>query len=121
MILIWDADVPVDPALTGLIQAAADCAAMTEGIPMQSAVSIRFCNDEAIHVLNRETRGVDRATDVLSFPLISYPEGVTAGQAGKLLYTAYDDELNACMLGDLVISVDHIYAQAEEYGHSASR
>ena len=121
MILLWQTEVSVDPSLTGLMQAAADCAAQTEGLPGRCAASVRLCDDEAIHVLNREARGVDRATDVLSFPMLSYPKGVTAGHAGRLLSQAYDDELNACMLGDLVISVEHIYAQAEEYGHSPRR
>ena len=121
MILLWTADLPVDPQLTGLMQAAADCAAITEGIMGRCAASVRLCDDEAIHVLNREMRQVDRATDVLSFPMLNYPKGTTAGKADRLLRTAYDDELNACMLGDLVISVDHIYAQAQEYGHSPRR
>lgn len=52
---------------------------------------------------------------------MSYPAGITAGQADELLRRELDDELNACMLGDLIISVPHIIAQAEEYGHSPER
>ena len=121
MILQWQIDTAVDPSLTGLLQTAADCALLTEGVSRRCAVNVRLCDDEAIHRLNREFRQVDRATDVLSFPLIDYPHGRTAGQCPRLLGEAYDDELNACVLGDLVISVEHIYAQAEEYGHSPRR
>ena len=85
------------------------------------AVSVRLCDDEAIHEINREYRDTDRATDVLSFPTVNYPKGVTAGHADKLLRRELDDELDACMLGDLIISVPHVLAQAQEYGHSPER
>ncbi len=121
MILLWEIDTPVDPALTTLMQTAADCALWAEGVSRRCAVSVRLCDDEAIHQINRTFRQVDRATDVLSFPLVTYPSGVTAGRADRLLRQAYDDDVDACMLGDLVLSVPHIYRQAEEYGHSPRR
>ena len=46
---------------------------------------------------------------------------MTAGQADKYLRMEYDDELDACMLGDLILSIPHVLAQAEEYGHSPER
>lgn len=121
MTLLWNIDTQIDPGLLTLMQTAADCALTMEGVKRPCAVSVRLCDDEAIHAINRDYRGVDRATDVLSFPMVSYPAGVTAGQADKLLRQALDDELNACMLGDLIISVPHVLAQAEEYGHSPQR
>ena len=121
MILLWEIDTAVDPALLTRMQTAADCALHMEGVRRRCAVSVRLCDDETIHEINREFRGIDRATDVLSFPMINYPQGVTAGKADKLLRQALDDELNACMLGDLIISVPHALAQAEEYGHSPER
>ncbi len=121
MILLWEIDTEIDPALLTLMQTAADCALLMEGVQRKCAVSVRLCDDDAIHEINREFRGIDRATDVLSFPMINYPQGVTAGKADKLLRQALDDELNACMLGDLIISVPHALAQAEEYGHSPER
>lgn len=121
MILLWEIDTQVDPDLLSLMQAAADCALHMEGVKRSCAVSVRLCDDDAIHEINREYRQVDRATDVLSFPMVNYPQGVTAGAAEKLLRQALDDELNACMLGDLIISVPHVLAQAEEYGHSPQR
>lgn len=121
MKLLWETDVPVDPAWLSLMQTAADCALLTEGVARPCAVSIRLCGDDAIHAINREYRGVDRATDVLSFPTVNYPAGVTAGQADSLLRRELDDELDACMLGDLILSVPHVLKQAEEYGHSPER
>lgn len=121
MILLWDIETQVDPALISLMQAAADCTLWMEGVKRPCAVSIRLCNDDAIRDVNRDYRGIDRATDVLSFPMVSYPQGVTAGHADALLRREWDDGLDACMLGDLVISVPHVLAQAEEYGHSEQR
>lgn len=121
MKLLWQIDTQVDPSWLSLMQTAADCALLTEGVTRPCAVSIRLCGDDAIHEINREYRSVDRATDVLSFPTVNYPDGVTAGQADKLLRRELDDELDACMLGDLILSVPHVLAQAEEYGHSPER
>ena len=121
MKLIWQIDTEVKPSWLSLMQTAADCALLMEGVTRPCAVSIRLCGDEEIHEINREHRGVDRATDVLSFPTVSYPEGVTAGQADRLLRRELDDELDACLLGDLILSVPHVLAQAEEYGHSPER
>jgi len=121
MKLLWQIDTKVEPSWLSLMQTAADCALLTEGVQRECAVSIRLCDDDVIHEINREYRDVDRATDVLSFPTVNYPAGKTAGQADKLLRLEYDDELDACMLGDLILSVPHVLQQAEEYGHSPER
>lgn len=121
MILLWEIDTEVEPAWLSLMQTAADCALWAEGVTRPCAVSVRLCDDETIHEINREYRDTDRATDVLSFPTVNYPKGVTAGHADKLLRRELDDELDACMLGDLIISVPHVLAQAQEYGHSPER
>ena len=67
-------------------------------------LNIFFCDDETIRSYNREYRGVDRATDVLSFPMFDFGT----------------PELPA-LLGDIVLSVPRAQAQAEEYGHSFER
>lgn len=121
MKLLWQIDTQVSPQWLTLMQTAADCAVWTEGVTRPCAVCIRLCGDDEIHEINREYRGVDRATDVLSFPTVNYPAGKTAGQCDNLLARELDDELDASMLGDLILSVPHVLAQAEEYGHSPER
>ena len=74
-------------------------------------VSISFVDKERIRTLNREYRGRDMTTDVLSFALHEQGEGE--------LQVHVDDLPN--VLGDVIISVDHIYEQAKEYGHSFER
>ncbi len=121
MKLEWQIDAPVDPALCDLMQKAADFAPIAEGISLPCCASVRLCGEEQIRELNARFRNTDRATDVLSFPEIGWPQGVTAGQDERRLRRAWDDEADACFLGDVVISVPRIYAQAEEYGHSPAR
>ena len=74
-------------------------------------VSVTFTDNAGIHQLNRQFRGVDRPTDVLSFPLFDYE-----GQSEE----APVDELMG-MLGDIVLSLEQAEKQANEYGHSFER
>ena len=111
----------LDGEARALMQRCADAAQAAEGISVPVAAFVTIVDDEAIRSINREQRGKDASTDVLSFPTVTYPAGVTAGHADRLLRRELDDELDACMLGDLILSVPHIMAQAEEYGHSPQR
>lgn len=72
-------------------------------------ISVTFVDDEHIHELNKLHRNVDSSTDVLSFPL---------GEDG-----VYDKNIDtgACILGDIVISVETAVRQAGEYGHTLQR
>ncbi len=121
MILQWEISTEVLPGWLSLMQAAADCALYMEGIQRRCTAHVQICDDETIHALNRTYRQVDRATDVLSFPTVNYPAGITAGQADRLLRQELDDEVDAADLGTVILSVPHILAQAEEYGHSPER
>ncbi len=80
-----------------------------EGFEGSAEVDVTLVDNEQIHRINLEQRGVDMPTDVLSFPL---------GENGQ-----YDKnpETGNFMLGDVVISLERAAAQAEEYGHSLQR
>lgn len=77
-----------------------------EGYDDNYEVSLSFVDNEEIHELNREYRGVDRATDVLSFPLLT---------------DEFDVEIEEESLGDIVISLERALEQSEEYNHSFER
>lgn len=81
-------------------------AAETEGI--DGELSVLLVDDEQIHELNREYRGVDKPTDVLSFAMTEGEEEMLAPGEESLL-------------GDIVISISRAMMQAEEYGHSFER
>lgn len=104
-----------------LMQRCADAAQRTEGVSCPLSVFISVVDDEEIRTINREQRSKDASTDVLSFPTVNYPKGKTAGKCESLLREEYDPDTDACALGDIVISMDHVRAQAEEYGHSERR
>lgn len=79
-----------------------------EGLdPEDMEVSLTFVDGPEIQEINREYRGVDAVTDVLSFPMIDDFDDIIEG-----------DEI---LLGDVVINMDRVKQQAEEYGHSLSR
>ena len=92
-----------------------------EGFPYEAEVNLTLTDDAGIHEINREHRGVDSPTDVLSFPMLSYEK---AGDFSAL-EDAYEDNFNPdtgeILLGDIVISADHVRAQAAAYGHSERR
>ena len=79
-------------------------------------LDVTLTDDAAIHAINREQRGVDRATDVLSFPMNELTPGAFDPDACE-----WDYETERAMLGDMVISLEHVAAQAKEYGHSNRR
>ncbi|MBQ8183873.1 MAG: rRNA maturation RNase YbeY [Clostridia bacterium] len=80
-----------------------------ENFAEPAEISVTFVDDERIHELNKLHRNIDRSTDVLSFPL---------GENG-----VYDKNIDtgACVLGDIVISVETAVRQAETYGHTLQR
>ena len=111
----------LDDRARELMQRCADSAKAAEGVMVPLGVYVRIVDDQEIQEINREQRGKDMSTDVLSFPTVNYPKGKTAGGCERQLRREYDPELGACLLGDIVISMDHVRAQAAEYGHSVQR
>ena len=115
----WEQHIAAQPgAPLGLV---AQCCQAVEGVEQPLGVHVLLTDDAYIRSINAEYRGLDRATDVLSFPTVNYPRGKTARDCAKRLRAEYDPELGACMLGDIIISYEHALAQAEEYGHSVTR
>ncbi len=102
--------VDITPALRGLVRRAIGQALKYEIFPTDAEISVTFTDNEKIHSLNSEHRGVDRPTDVLSFPLYEAEEidGLTEADG-------------VCALGDIVLSLEKASEQAEEYGHSFER
>ena len=91
-----------------------------EDFPFEAEVNLLLVDNDRIHEINKEYRGIDRPTDVLSFPLLSYErEGDFDAIEEK------DDNFNPdtgeVMLGDIIISVQKVKEQAEAYGHEPKR
>ena len=86
-----------------------------EGVDFPCEVDVLLTDDENIHTINREMRQVDRATDVLSFPEFDLTPGELPDPEDA------DPGTGLVPLGDMVISMEHVAAQAREYGHSQRR
>ena len=106
-IYLEEGQAPADEMMDKLIEAAC-CVLDSEGVCKDRAqISLTLISPEEIRSLNRDYRGVDSVTDVLSFPQ----------------FEATDDlpEEGEICLGDVVICEDRVKEQADEYGHSYLR
>lgn len=103
-------EIQIPEELEEIIKKAMDAAAKLEGVTPNAEVDITIVDNEVIHKLNRDYRGVDRPTDVLSFALDEGEEEpeVTSGEAEHLL-------------GDIIISAPKAVEQGEEFGHGLTR
>ena len=96
--------------LFGLIFASAKCSLEFMGFIRDCDISVTVTDNIHIHELNREYRGVDRPTDVLSFPMYSFTDDDMPEEGPAPV-----------VLGDIVISAERAKEQAVEYGHSFQR
>lgn len=92
------------------------CVECTRAYSESLCAGVYLTDDSGIRGKNLKFRKIDSATDVLSFPLLD-------SKNGKLSYTDsdFDKERECIMLGDIVISLDRLYEQADDYGHSEER
>lgn len=114
----YDKDLGLD--YEGLALKVANAALDSEGCPYEAEISLTLVDDDSIRDINKRFRQTDRATDVLSFPLVEYEK---PGEFDFLEERddCFNPESGELMLGDIIISLDRVQAQAEEYGHGATR
>lgn len=98
------------------IKKAVNMALDAEGVDVPCIVSVMLTDDEGIQAVNREFRGVDSATDVLSFPMNELTPG-----AFDAAMCERDMDTGAVLLGDMMLSVPRCQAQGEEFGHGYER
>lgn len=92
-----------------------ETALTAQGVTVPCEVNVLLTDDEGIHAINLEMRGVDAPTDVLSFPMLELAAGELPTEAQK------DPGCDTVALGDMCISVERAQAQANEYGHCFAR
>ncbi len=113
-----EAEVPVTSLAdkAALIRKAVKTALEAEGGTVLCEISVLLTDDTGIQEINREQRGIDAPTDVLSFPMLELTPGTP-------LHTTEwaEPDTGLTYLGDMVLSLDRIAAQAVEYGHSQQR
>ncbi len=92
-----------------------------EECPFEAEISLTLVGKEEIKEMNREHRGIDRVTDVLSFPMVDFrkPGDFSFIENNDPEY--FDPDSGELMLGDIIICMERAEEQAEEYGHSKIR
>ena len=101
----YDEGIQEDSNIEAVIRKVCDEVSRVYGLE-EDEMSILLCDNAKIHKLNKEYRGIDRPTDVLSFPMLS---------------DDFDIELEEESLGDIVISLERAFEQSKEYNHSFER
>lgn len=114
--IIFDADIHVPEGLTERMEQVIAAALEAEGVALPCEISVLLTDDAGIRQVNLDMRGVDRPTDVLSFPMFELEPGVPPEGEDYL-----DPATELCPLGDMCISLERAEAQAAEFGHSLER
>ncbi|MTK11396.1 MAG: rRNA maturation RNase YbeY [Clostridiaceae bacterium] len=112
----------VSEELEGTIESVIEYALKEEEVNIPCEVSVVFVDNEEIREINKENRNIDKATDVLSFPMLEYPEG----SVFKDVYLNHkfhvsDLDNGNLILGDIVLSLEKAEEQRKEFGHSFLR
>lgn len=107
------------PAKEIITSVAAEALRM-EGCPYEAELNVLLTDNASIQEINREQRGIDAPTDVLSFPMIEYSEPADFSSLEECA-DSFNPETGELLLGDIVISVEKVLEQAESYGHSPKR
>lgn len=92
-----------------------------ESCPYEAEVNVIVTDNEEIRALNRQYRDIDAPTDVLSFPMLEFETPSDFSHVEEDYEDCFNPETGELMLGDIILSVDKIREQAENYGHSQIR
>ncbi len=113
----FDVDFDAAQIAEAVIEQVADM----EKVPYEFDIYVTMVDNRTIHEINREQRNIDRPTDVLSFPNLDFEAPGDFGLVEEKEADYFDPESGMLIMGDIVISVDKVYEQAAEYGHSRKR
>lgn len=115
--LTYDHPSFVNVFITRHIRRCVEAALDAEGVTPKCEINILITDDSGIQAINKASRNIDRATDVLSFPMFNLEPGNPPEDWSEYL----DPETDMCPLGDMCISLERAKAQAKEFGHSVKR
>lgn len=114
--------IEVNEELVNIINEVCEKALEAEEVKIPYQISLLFVDNEEIKEINRETRGIDKATDVLSFPMLDYPKDKVFKEVYK--DTKFNEiylDGEELVLGDMVLSLERAKEQSIEYNHSFNR
>ncbi|MBO4391618.1 MAG: rRNA maturation RNase YbeY [Lachnospiraceae bacterium] len=116
-----DEGVEASEELLELIRKVVIAACDHEKCEYEAEVNVTLTDNANIQEMNRDFRGIDSATDVLSFPLIEYEAPADFSHVEDPEADCFNPDSGELMLGDIVISLERAAEQAENYGHSFER
>ena len=114
--------IEVNDELINIINEVCEQSLKAEEMNVPYQISLLFVDNEEIREINRETRGIDKATDVLSFPMLEYPKDKVFKEVYK--DTKFNEiylDGDELVLGDMVLSLERAKEQSIEYNHSFNR
>lgn len=117
----WETDLSFEFDAESLAGQVIDAACEAEGCPYEIQVNLTFTDNEGICKINRQHRGIDRPTDVLSFPMQTYEAPADFSHAEECVEENFDPDTGELLLGDIVVSTEKVQEQALSYGHSEKR
>lgn len=103
------------------VETVAQAVLEAEGCPYEVQVNVLLTDNAGIRELNRQYRRIDKETDVLSFPNLEYEMPGRFEIPQQQEADCFDPDSGELILGDIILSVDRISSQAEQYGHSLRR
>ncbi|MFQ9510716.1 MAG: rRNA maturation RNase YbeY [Lachnospiraceae bacterium] len=92
-----------------------------EACPYESEVNVILTENDEIQEINKEYRRINAPTDVLSFPMIDFQGPADFSMVEDQYEDCFNPETGELLLGDIIISVDKVYEQADNFGHSVIR
>ncbi len=107
----------IDTLIKKVIEATLDY----ENCPYEVEISVVLTDNEAIKEINKEHRKIDAPTDVLSFPMVYYEIPSNFEHLEEEQEDCFHPETGELMLGDIVVSLEKVISQANEFGHSTMR
>lgn len=113
--------IPFDFEYSTLIERVIEGALDYIGCPYEAEVNVLLTDNASIREINRENREIDAPTDVLSFPIAEYEVPGVFDSLEEEQPEVFHPDTGELMLGDIVISVERVISQAEEFGHSPER
>lgn len=103
--------------ITSMIKKCIHTALSDRGVNVPCEINVLITDDNGIRAINLASREIDRATDVLSFPMFQFDEGKLPEEWDEYI----DPETELCPLGDIAISFQRAVEQAKNFGHSIQR
>lgn len=104
-----------------LYESAVDAVLENEKCPYEVEVSLVITDDQSIKEVNNEFRHIDKPTDVLSFPNVDFENPSDFNDFEELHDDCFNPDTGELILGDIMVSSEHVDLQAKEYGHSKER